>query len=52
MAQTFTSLSAPQVMLWGLLFFGWGASALSILFSVAGFAQLPIHPDAIIGFLT
>jgi lathosterol oxidase len=22
MAQTFTSLSAPQVMLWGVLFFG------------------------------
>ena len=46
-----TAISA-LVELWGLLFFGWGAGALSILFAVAGFAQLPIHPDAIMGFLT
>jgi hypothetical protein len=38
--------------LWGLLYFGWSAAALSILFSVAGFAQLRIHPDTIIGWLT
>lgn len=37
---------------WWLLGFGWGASALALLFSVAGFAELPIHPDALIAFLT
>jgi hypothetical protein len=47
-----TTAIAALVELWGLLFFGWGAGALSILFAVAGFAQLPIHPDAIVGFLT
>lgn len=46
-----TAISA-LVELWGLLYVGWAAGALSILFMVAGFAQLPIHPDAIIGFLT
>jgi hypothetical protein len=40
------------VELWGLLYFGWGAGALSLLFAVAGFGQLPIHPDMIIGWLT
>ncbi len=47
-----TTAIAALVELWGLLYFGWAAGALSILFSVAGFAQLPIHPDLIIGFLT
>jgi hypothetical protein len=47
-----TSAIAALVELWGLLFFGWGTGALSILFAVAGFVQLPIHPNAIIGFLT
>ncbi len=47
-----TTAIAALVELWGLLFFGWSAGALSILFAVAGFAQLPIHPNAIIGFLT
>ena len=37
---------------WWLLFFGWGSGALALLFSAAGFAQLPIHPDLIVGFLT
>ena len=37
---------------WWLLFFGWGSAALAVLFGVAGFAQLPIHPDLIVGFLT
>jgi len=46
-----TAISA-LVELWGLLFFAWGAGGLSILFAIAGFAQLPLHPDAIIGFLT
>lgn len=46
-----TAISA-LVELWPLLFFAWGAGALSILFAVAGFAQLPIHPDTVIAFLT
>ena len=46
-----TAISA-LVELWWLLYVGWGAGALSILFMVAGFAKLPIHPDAIISFLT
>ena len=47
-----TTAIAALVELWGLLYFGWATGSLSILFAVAGFAQLPIHPDAIIGFLT
>ena len=47
-----TTAIAALVETWWLLFFGWGAGGLSILFSIAGFAQLPIHPDSIIGFLT
>jgi hypothetical protein len=47
-----TTAIAALVELWGLLYFGWGAGALSILFGIAGFAQLPIHPDMIIGWLT
>ena len=46
-----TAISA-LVELWWLLYVGWIAGGLSVLFMVAGFAQLPIHPDAIIGFLT
>ena len=46
-----TAISA-LVEMWGLLYVGWITGALSILFMVAGYAQLPIHPDAIIGFLT
>jgi hypothetical protein len=30
----------------------WGSAALGILFVVAGFAQLPIHPDALVAFLS
>lgn len=47
-----TTAIAALAETWWLLFFGWGAGGLSILFSVAGFAQLPIHPDRLIGFLT
>ncbi len=47
-----TTAIAALVETWWLLFFGWGAGGLSILFSIAGFAQLPIHPDSIMGFLT
>lgn len=47
-----TTAIAALVELWGLLYFGWAAGALSILFMVAGFAQLPIHPDMIVAFLT
>lgn len=47
-----TTAIAALVEMWGLLYFGWGAGAFSLLFGLAGFAQLPIHPDRIIGFLT
>ncbi len=47
-----TTAIAALADTWWLLFFGWGAGALALLFSVAGFAQLPIHPNAIISFLT
>ncbi|MDO6416889.1 DUF4337 family protein [Sphingomonas sp. BIUV-7] len=47
-----TTAIAALVELWGLLWFGWGAGALAVLFCVAGFAQLPIHPDWIVGWLT
>jgi hypothetical protein len=47
-----TTAIAALVETWWLLYFGWAAGALSIMFMVAGFAQLPIHPNAIIGFLT
>jgi hypothetical protein len=47
-----TTAIAAHAETWWLLFFGWGATALALLFSVAGFAQLPVHPDAIISFLT
>lgn len=47
-----TTAIAALVELWGLLYFGWAAAALSILFAVAGFARLPIHPDTIVGWLT
>ncbi len=47
-----TTAIAALADTWWLLFFGWAASGLALLFSVAGFAQLPIHPDAIISFLT
>ena len=47
-----TSAIAILVETWWLLFFGWGAGGLSILFMVAGFANLPIHPDALVTFLT
>jgi hypothetical protein len=30
----------------------WGAAVLGALFLVAGFAQLPIHPDALVAFLS
>ena len=47
-----TTAISSLVELWWLLYVGWVAGSLSILFMVAGFAQLPIHPDAIISFLT
>lgn len=47
-----TTAIAALVETWWLLFFGWGAGSLSILFMIAGYAQLPIHPNAIISFLT
>ncbi|WP_162875406.1 DUF4337 family protein [Sphingomonas crusticola] len=47
-----TTAIAALADTWWLLFFGWGAGGLALLFSVAGFAQLPIHPNAIISFLT
>jgi hypothetical protein len=46
-----TAISA-LVELWWLLYVGWFTGGLSILFMVAGFAQLPIHPNTLIGFLT
>lgn len=46
-----TAISA-LVELWWLLYVGWVAGGLSILFMVAGFAKLPIHPDSIVSFLT
>ena len=47
-----TTAIAALVETWWLLGVGWGAGALSLLFSVAGFAELPIHPDRLIAFLT
>jgi len=47
-----TTAIAALVELWWLLYIGWIAGSLSILFMVAGFAQLPIHPHGIISFLT
>ena len=47
-----TTAIAALVELWSLLWFSWGAGAVSILFAVAGFAQLSLHPDLIIGWLT
>ena len=35
-----------------LLTVGWIAAAAGALFLIAGFAQLPIHPDALVAFLT
>lgn len=37
---------------WGLLGLAWAAGATGIVFSVAGFADLAIHPDALVAFLT
>jgi hypothetical protein len=36
----------------GLLCLAWGSAALGLLFLVAGFAGLPIHPDALVAFLS
>lgn len=36
----------------GLLWLAWGSAALGALFLVAGFAHLPIHPDALVAFLS
>lgn len=30
----------------------WGSAGLGLLFLIAGFAQLPIHPDALVAFLS
>jgi hypothetical protein len=35
-----------------LLYVAWIAVGFGLLFLVAGFAQLPIHPDALVAFLT
>ncbi len=35
-----------------LLGVGWISAALGLLFLAAGFAELPIHPDALVSFLT
>lgn len=43
---------AALVESWGLAWAGAGAGALGLVFSIAGFAQLPLHPDWIVGFLT
>jgi hypothetical protein len=51
MALAVTAIAA-LVEVWGLLYFSWGAGALSLVFAIAGFAQLPFHPDRLIGFLT
>jgi hypothetical protein len=37
---------------YGLLMFCWAAGLLGIGMSIAGFAGLPIHPDALVAFLT
>jgi hypothetical protein len=37
---------------WGLLGVAWAAGAAGIVFSVAGFVGLGIHPDALVAFLT
>jgi len=36
----------------GLLCVSWGSAGLGLLFTTAGFAELPIHPDALVNFLT
>ncbi|WP_293881825.1 DUF4337 domain-containing protein [Sphingomonas sp.] len=35
-----------------LLMIGWAAAAFGLLFLVAGFLELPIHPDVLVRFLT
>lgn len=35
-----------------LLMIGWVAAAFGLLFLVAGFLELPIHPDVLVAFLT
>ena len=35
-----------------LLAVGWGSAAFGLLFLVAGFESLPIHPDALVAFLS
>ncbi|WP_174273445.1 DUF4337 family protein [Sphingomonas bacterium] len=47
-----TTAIAALTELWGLLFFAWGAGGISILFAIAGFAQVPLHPDMVMGWLT
>jgi hypothetical protein len=48
------AVSAIAALVEGLwvLCVAWGAAALGLLFLVAGFAQLPIHPDALVAFLS
>jgi len=36
----------------GLLCLSWSAGAAGLLFLIAGFASLPIHPDRLVAFLT
>jgi len=43
---------AALIESWGLLSVGWGAGVIGLLFSIAGFAHLPLHPDTIIGWLS
>jgi len=35
-----------------LLSLSWGAAAFGLMFTAAGFAEWPIHPDALVNFLT
>ena len=46
-----TAISA-LIESWGLLAVGWAAAAAGITFSVAGFAGLPLHPNALVASLT
>lgn len=46
------SAIAALIESWGLLGIGWAAAAGGLAFSVAGFAGLPLHPDALVAFLT
>jgi Domain of unknown function (DUF4337) len=46
-----TAIAALIESYW-LLGLGWGAAGFGLAFSIAGFAGLPLHPDALVAFLT